>query len=261
MNYQFFKYQGTGNDFILLDGRGKKFIKPSSQQINQLCHRQFGIGADGLIMIVKSKQADFEMLYYNADGNLGSMCGNGGRCAIAFAKHLEIIKNNTIFIAYDGIHEGEINNKGIVSLKMNDVLGISKKGNDFELNTGSPHYVTFKNDISNLDVFKEGRKIRYNKVYTKLGINVNFVELKKNNLFVRTYERGVENETLSCGTGVTATAIAYASTQKNKKNYHINIQTPGGKLKVRFKTKDHHFFSEIYLIGPATLVYQGQINF
>jgi diaminopimelate epimerase len=256
----FYKYQGTGNDFVMLDGRSKKFVLPSEKQINQLCHRQFGIGADGLIVICKSKKADFEMLYFNADGKPGSMCGNGGRCAIAFAKELGLIKTKTQFLAYDGAHEGAIDNKGAVTIRMSDVKGISKEGQDFELNTGSPHYIIFKKEIYKLDVFSEGQKIRYNKVYSDKGINVNFVDIRKNDLYVRTYERGVENETLSCGTGVTAAAIAFANLEKKKKNYTIKIQTLGGNLKVSFKTKDHNLFTEIQLTGPATQVYQGQIN-
>jgi diaminopimelate epimerase len=260
LKINFYKYQGTGNDFVMLDGRSKKFVMPSKKQINQLCHRQLGIGADGLIVIIKSKNTDFEMLYYNADGNPGSMCGNGGRCTIAFAKELGLIKNKTQFLAFDGQHQGKVDQKGLVTLKMSDVKGIESKGKDFELNTGSPHYIQFRKDIGSFDVFAEGNKIRYNEVYKRKGINVNFVEIKKNELFVRTYERGVENETLSCGTGVTAAAIAYANLEKKKKNYAINLLTPGGKLKVSFKTKDHNYFTDILLIGPATLVYQGQIN-
>ena len=260
MNLNFFKYQGTGNDFIMLDGRSKKFILPSKKQINQLCHRQFGIGADGLIVIVKSKKADFEMLYFNADGKPGSMCGNGGRCTIAFAKYLGIIKNETTFLAYDGMHEGSIDTKKIVTLKMIDVIGINKIGNDFELNTGSPHYIQFCKKVAELDVFNEGKKIRYSKVYQEKGINVNFIQINKNELYVRTYERGVENETLSCGTGVTAAAIAFATLQKPKKSFNIKIKTAGGNLKVSFTTNDYHQFKEIYLTGPAEQIYQGQIK-
>jgi diaminopimelate epimerase len=260
LKIEFYKYQGTGNDFVMLDGRSKKFVMPSDKQINQICHRQFGVGADGLIVITKSKKADFEMLYFNADGKPGSMCGNGGRCTIAFAKELGLIKNKTQFLAYDGAHEGTIDNKGIVTLKMSEVKGIKPKGQDFELNTGSPHYIIFKKDVSKLDVFNEGQKVRYNSAYSEKGINVNFVEIKKNELYIRTYERGVENETLSCGTGVTAAAIAFANLEKKKKAYVINIQTLGGKLKVSFKTKDHNFFTDIHLTGPATMVYKGQIN-
>lgn len=260
MKIHFYKYHGTGNDFVMLDGRNKKFKMLSEKQINQLCHRQFGIGADGLIVITKNNKFDFEMLYFNADGKPGSMCGNGGRCTIAFANQLGIIKNKTEFMAFDGRHQGAINIKGEVTLKMNDVNGIESKGLDYEINTGSPHYIIFNKEISKINVFAEGQKVRYNKTYANKGINVNFVEIKKNELFVRTYERGVENETLSCGTGVTAAAIAFASLEKKKKNYGINIKTPGGKLKVSFKTNDHKNFSDIHLTGPATLVYQGQIN-
>jgi diaminopimelate epimerase len=260
LNLTFFKYQGTGNDFIMLDGRSKKFVLPTETQINLLCHRQFGIGADGLIVITKSKLADFEMLYFNADGKPGSMCGNGGRCTISFAKYLGIIKNKTNFIAYDGLHSGSIDDKKTITLKMSDVAGINKIGKDYELNTGSPHYIQFCNSVAQLDVFNEGKKIRYNKVYQEKGINVNFVEILKNELYVRTYERGVENETLSCGTGVTASAIAYATLQKQKKSFNIKIKTPGGNLKVSFTTSDFHHFKEIYLSGPAEQVYQGQIK-
>ncbi len=260
MKLIFYKYQGTGNDFVMLDGRSKKFIMPNEQQIKLICDRQFGIGADGMIVITKTKKADFEMLYFNADGKPGSMCGNGGRCTVAFAKYLDIITHNTFFLAYDGLHEAEIDNKGLVKLKMNNVKGIVSKGKDFELNTGSPHYIAFKKNISSLNVFNEGQKIRYNKEYSKDGINVNFVEINDNQLFIRTYERGVENETLSCGTGVTAAAIAYAFLEKKKKIYRVNIYTPGGELMVNFKTKDHDNFTDIYLTGPAIQVYKGQIS-
>jgi diaminopimelate epimerase len=260
LKVNFYKYQGTGNDFIMLDGRAKKFIVPAQNDIKLLCDRQFGIGADGLIIIIKSKVADFEMLYFNADGKQGSMCGNGGRCTVAFAKYLKLIQNKTNFIAYDGLHKGEISKNGIITLKMGNVSGVSIKGNDYELNTGSPHYVCFKENISNINVFEEGRKIRYNKTYSQNGINVNFVEIKKKELYVRTYERGVENETLSCGTGVTAAAIAFAALKKKQNNYKINIKTPGGNLKVSFKTKDHQIFTDIYLTGPATKVFTGQIS-
>ena len=259
MKINFYKYQGTGNDFVMIDGRSKNFVMPTEKQINKMCHRQFGIGADGLIVITKSKKADFEMLYFNADGKPGSMCGNGGRCTIAFANKLGIIKNKTQFLAYDGIHQGALNKEN-VTLNMTDVKGVDVKNLDYEINTGSPHYITFKKDVTQIDVFSEGQKIRYHKTYADTGINVNFVEVKKNELFVRTYERGVENETLSCGTGVTAAAIAFANLEKKHKNYTINIKTPGGKLKVSFKTKDHHYFKDIQLTGPAILVYQGQIN-
>ena len=261
MKYTFYKYQGTGNDFIMLDGRSKKFLMPSEEQINKLCHRQFGIGADGLIVILKHKQADFEMLYFNADGKPGSLCGNGGRCTIAFAKQLGIIKNKTKFMAYDGLHVGSIDIKTkLVTLKMNDVNQIVAKGNDYELNTGSPHYVIFNQEVKNLDVFKEGRKIRNSKSYRLQGINVNFVAMRNNELYVRTYERGVENETLSCGTGITAASIAFALHSKTKKKYNIPVVTPGGSLQVSFKTINHTQFTDIYLTGPAHLVYSGEIN-
>jgi diaminopimelate epimerase len=261
LKYTFYKYQGTGNDFIMLDGRSKKFVMPSEEQINKLCHRQFGIGADGLIVILKHKQADFEMLYFNADGKPGSLCGNGGRCTIAFAKQLGIIKNKTKFMAYDGLHVGSIDIKSkLVTLKMNDVKQIASKGDAYELNTGSPHYVVFNQEVKNLDVFKEGRKIRNSKSYRAQGINVNFVAVHNNALYVRTYERGVENETLSCGTGITAASIAFSLLSKTKKKYNIPVETLGGALQVSFKTNNHTQFTDIYLTGPAHLVYSGEIN-
>lgn len=234
---------------------------PSEEQINKLCHRQFGIGADGLIVILKHKQADFEMLYFNADGKPGSLCGNGGRCTIAFAKQLGIIKNKTKFMAYDGLHVGSIDIKTkLVTLKMNDVKQIASKGDAYELNTGSPHFVVFNQEVKNLDVFKEGRKIRNSKSYRAQGINVNFVAVHNNQLYVRTYERGVENETLSCGTGITAASIAFALHSKAQKKYNIPIETLGGALQVSFKTINHTQFTDIYLTGPAHLVYSGEIN-
>ncbi len=260
MKLHFYKYHGTGNDFIMLDGRVKSHLQLKQKHIAHLCHRNFGIGADGLIILKPSLKADFEMCYYNADGNIGSMCGNGGRCAISFAALLGLIEKETTFIAYDGHHSGYINNQGVVFLRMNDVSQVKKGSSYFELNTGSPHYVVFKNQVKQNDVFKAGQAIRNSKAYYKEGINVNFVEIVGNSLFVRTYERGVENETLSCGTGVTATAIAYALKQQNKTTYKIKIKTLGGPLKVSFKTQNHQYFSDIFLSGPAQLVFEGKIK-
>ena len=261
MKLQFYKYQGTGNDFILLDGRKKSFVAPTQMQIETLCHRQFGIGADGLIIIKKSKQYDFEMLYYNADGKIGSMCGNGGRCAVSFAFYLKIINNKTSFLAYDGEHSANIKKSGIVELKMSDVSEVKSNKSHFVLNTGSPHFVQFiTSNLNDFDVVNEGKKIRYSDSYKKEGINVNFAALKNNEIWVRTYERGVENETLSCGTGVTATAIAAACIANNKGKYSFKINTPGGTLQVKFATKNHHSFNQIYLSGPAKLVFTGTIS-
>jgi diaminopimelate epimerase len=245
----------------MLDGRKKKFVIPDEKTIQSLCHRQFGVGADGLIILRKHQEADFEMLYFNADGKLGSLCGNGGRCAIAFAHQLGLIKNETNFMAYDGMHSGSIDQrKQQITLRMNDVTEIIAKGKDFELNTGSPHYIVFKQDARETAVFEEGKKIRNNQAYKQQGINVNFVSVHHKGLFVRTYERGVENETLSCGTGITAAAIAFATIHKKKKKYQVAINTLGGSLLVSFKTTNHIQFTDVYLTGPAGLVYKGVIS-
>ena len=257
MKLKFYKYQGTGNDFILLDDRFNK-IELSKKIIAQLCNRNFGIGADGLILLRKKTGYDFEMIYYNSDGKKSSMCGNGGRCIVSFSKYLGLSKKTEVlFWAADGPHQASLENKQ-VRLKMNDVNEIEENKNFSFLNTGSPHYVSFVKDVNSLNVFEEGRKIRYNERFKKEGTNVNFVEVKgKDSLLVRTYERGVENETLSCGTGVTASALAYAELVKKKKGT-INVSTPGGKLKVAFQ-KNGSSYTQIYLEGPAEQTYTGEI--
>lgn len=257
MIFSFSKYQGTGNDFILIDNRENIFPKDQNT-IQQLCNRKFGIGADGLMLLEKAEQYLFKMVYYNADGKEGSMCGNGGRCIVAFAKRLGVIANQGKFIAIDGEHDFELENN-LVKLKMIDVHEIKQIAQqDFELNTGSPHYVVFTNDVNNLDVFSEGRKIRYNEIYQKQGINVNFAEITKDKIQIRTYERGVEDETLSCGTGNVAVALALASIQPQYAN-KITLESPGGKLSVYFKQQEHSF-SDIWLEGPAEFVYKGEIE-
>ena len=258
MTIEFYKYQGTGNDFIILDNRDNKYDGLSREQIARLCDRRFGIGADGLMLLQLKNCYDFEMIYYNADGGQSSMCGNGGRCLVSFANKLGVVDNKASFVAIDGEHEATILPNQEVKLKMQDVNGI-EKGDDFSLlDTGSPHYVLFKPKIKELDVYNEGKKIRYNKRFADVGVNINFVEKLSNNLYVRTYERGVENETLSCGTGVTAAAIA--ASENTYKNYQTNISTPGGNLQVQFDKLDDHTFKNVYLIGPATFVYKGTIT-
>ena len=259
MNIEFHKYHGTGNDFVLIDNRDLSFPKNNSSFIKKMCHRRFGIGADGLILLQNNKGFDFEMVYFNADGKPGSMCGNGGRCTVAFAHSLGLIKNKTKFIAVDGIHEAVIQ-KEIISLKMANVKGIEKIGNSFFVNTGSPHYVKFADDVEKIDIVKEGKKIRYNARFQKEGTNVNFVELKSNTLHIRTYERGVEDETLSCGTGVTASALVAAFVSSNLKTKQFLISTPGGKLKVSFSQKSPIEFTDVWLHGPAIAVYKGVYN-
>ncbi len=258
MNLEFFKYQGTGNDFVLIDNRNQLFNKNDNKHINKLCDRKFGIGADGLILLEKSNKYDFKMIYYNADGNESSMCGNGGRCIVAFANKLNIIKNKTTFEAIDGLHYAEITDSKI-SLQMTNVDSVSEVGNDLFLNTGSPHHVTFTENVNKINIKEKGSAIRYGKIYKdKGGANINFVEQINNNTFkVRTYERGVEDETLSCGTGVTAVAIAAFELKKTNSN-NISLQTEGGLLEVSFNTNNDRY-NAIFLKGPATFVFKGKI--
>jgi len=258
MEIPFYKYHGTGNDFVLIDNREKLLENPDKQLVSRLCDRHFGIGADGIILLEKSADYDFYMRYYNADGQEGSMCGNGGRCVVAFANTLGIIKNQSIFKAVDGIHEARINNT-IVSLKMTDVEDVKIYENHFFLNTGSPHHVCMVKGLNSYPVLDKGKQIRYDTPYYETGTNVNFVEqLTPNHFKVRTYERGVEDETLSCGTGVTAVAIAMF--EGNKTNLsNIILETLGGRLEVRFK-KTKNKFTNIFLKGAATFVFKGKIQ-
>lgn len=261
MQINFFKYEGAGNDFILVDNRNGDFpLSDNPELIKKLCDRHFGIGADGLIVLQLKEGFDFEMIYYNADGYPGSMCGNGARCITAFAKHLELIKNDTNFLAVDGPHYARISENGdLVSLQMIDVKDISNDGEAFILNTGSPHYVLSVTDLEKKDVFTEGKAIRYNKKYNAEGINVNFVEDMGDHYYVRTYERGVENETYACGTGVTGVALAMAKKKKQSGAIQTSLTVPGGKLGVSFEY-DGSTFSKIFLEGPATFVFTGIVN-
>jgi diaminopimelate epimerase len=258
MKQIFYKYQGAGNDFIILDNRNNSFPKDNIALVNRLCDRKFGIGADGFMLLENSDTTDFKMIYFNADGNVGSMCGNGGRCIVAFAHFLEIFKEKTTFEANDKLYEATWNQKA-VSLKMNDVSTIESYENHLFINTGSPHHVTFNNTVATIDVIGEGRKIRNGAPYFKEGTNVNFAEQINENTFkVRTYERGVEDETLSCGTGVTAVAIA--SHQSKKTNHKlIHLQTLGGNLEVSFDVENDSY-KNIILKGPATFVFKGEIE-
>jgi diaminopimelate epimerase len=256
----FYKYHGAGNDFIIIDNR-HDFFKADKKTISWLCDRKFGIGADGLILMQNKKSFDFDMRYFNSDGGEGTMCGNGGRCIVSFAHLLGIFDKTTRFHAVDGEHKAEIiKHKGtesIIKLKMADVKTIKPFGNDYFMNTGSPHFVTFSSKVKTLDVFNDGKALRYDERFKPEGANINFVQVMKNKLFVRTYERGVENETLSCGTGATASALAYSV--KTGVDSPINIDTAGGKLKVYFK-KNKNSFSEIWLEGPARLVFSGGVE-
>lgn len=255
MHFSFYKYQGTGNDFIIIDNRQLFFSKNDTKHIAALCDRKFGIGADGLILLENHPTLDFRMVYYNSDGNESSMCGNGGRCLVHFAKFLGIIQNKTTFEAIDGIHEAIIIND-IVSLKMNDVESVKIENNHIFLNTGSPHHVEICNQLDTLDIQNVGAKLRFEKYGTE-GANINFVKQIDNDTFsVRTYERGVESETLSCGTGVTAVAIAMHAIQKTNSGTVI-LKTPGGDLEVTFEVNESQY-KNIWLKGPAVQVYKGE---
>jgi len=258
MNLDFYKYHGTGNDFILIDNRKEQFDITDTVQIALLCNRHLGIGADGLILLQNSANYDFKMVYFNTDGSTGAMCGNGGRCIVAFAKLLNIIVNKATFEAADGIHKAQIDLENNVNLQLMDVGFILEDTDYLFLNTGSPHHVTFVNNVSKIKVKSKGRKIRNSSTYANTGTNVNFVEQINENTFkVRTYERGVEDETLSCGTGVTAVAIAAFQTQRTQKN-NIEVRTNGGTLAVSFdKTEDA--YTNVYLKGATKLVFKGKL--
>ncbi|MEA2105893.1 MAG: diaminopimelate epimerase [Bacteroidota bacterium] len=259
MKFTFSKYQGTGNDFIIIDNRDSS-LNLTKKQIAQICDRRFGVGADGLMFLEKHPTLDFNMRYFNSDGNEGSMCGNGGRCLVAFAKSLAIIDQETTFNTIDGTHKALIKQKDIVALQMQDVKEVLKMDGNYFLDTGSPHYVIFSKNIEEIDVYTEGKKIRESKRFAPKGTNVNFVEINNNNLFVRTYERGVEDETLSCGTGVTAAAIC-ASAKLNIDKNSFDISTRGGDLSVCFQKNRNNSFTDIWLTGPAQFVFKGEYKF
>lgn len=247
----------------MIDNRNGKVHFNNPNQVAQLCDRRFGIGADGLILIGHSENHDFKMVYYNADGKEGSMCGNGGRCSVAFASFLGIVSNKAIFEAIDGLHEAKLLNgttgMTTVALRMNDVEEVTAGVHRYEMNTGSPHLVLFTGELDALDVFHEGRKIRYASPYTEAGINVNFVEKRGDKIYMRTYERGVEDETWSCGTGTVAVAIAAVLEGIADENSEIHIESKGGPLSVQFK-KTGNRFSNIILTGPAMQVFQGNLS-
>ncbi|MER3319009.1 MAG: diaminopimelate epimerase [Allomuricauda sp.] len=257
MELQFFKYQGTGNDFVIIDNRQDTFPKNNTKLVAELCDRRFGIGADGLILLENDNMSDFKMVYYNADGAESSMCGNGGRCLVAFAHYLGIVEKETKFNAVDGLHYATVEGD-IVNLKMIDVDKIHEKQNHSFLDTGSPHHVQLVKELEKFDVQKEGKKLRYG-IYGESGSNINFVEQTKDNAFdVRTYERGVEGETFSCGTGVTAVALAMHESGKTSAS-EIHIHTIGGDLTISFEEKDGKY-SNIFLKGPAIQVFKGTIE-
>ena len=259
MPHTFYKYQGTGNDFVLIDNRKQIFDKNNTKLVSRLCNRRFGVGADGLILLENSDVADFKMVYYNADGNQSSMCGNGGRCLVSFAHYLSIFNAETTFEAIDGLHFAKIKGDQ-VSLQMIDVTVVDKfEGHTF-LNTGSPHHVVLENNIKSIDVKVKGSAIRYSDLYKDSGgCNINFVQqINEDTFFMRTYERGVEDETLSCGTGATAVAIAMYYNGATKSNV-INLKVEGGVLTVSFKNINNTF-SDVFLNGAAKQVFKGEIR-
>jgi diaminopimelate epimerase len=255
----FFKYQGTGNDFIILDNRNWSYTALTTERIRQLCDRRFGIGADGLMLLNPHAGYDFEMKYYNSDGRESSMCGNGGRCMVKFASDQGIHKTQYNFLAIDGPHLAEIGSDGTVSLKMKDVEKIREFNGDYILDTGSPHYVKLVTDVMEFDVVEKGMDIRYGSDFSKEGINVNFVEQRRpDEIIVRTYERGVEDETLSCGTGVTASALACY--HKEVGYNYVKVFTKGGNLTIRFDRTADNTYENIWLCGPAAKVFEGTVG-
>ncbi len=260
MKIHFYKYQGAGNDFILIDNRADTVNHRDPQLIVRLCDRRFGIGGDGVIFLQSREGYDFEMVYYNADGQPSSMCGNGGRCIAAFAKFLGIVDSETNFLAVDGPHYAKISASGDwVSLQMIDVNDISRDEDAYILNTGSPHYVQLVDGLKEKNVYRDGYTIRNNDTYRKKGINVNFVEPLDSGYFVRTFERGVEDETFACGTGVTAVALAMAKHNHQTGAINTPIKVLGGDLNIRFNY-DGDSFKDIFLEGPAVKVFEGMVE-
>ncbi|APQ15824.1 diaminopimelate epimerase [Maribacter hydrothermalis] len=257
MEYTFYKYQGTGNDFVMIDNRNNQFPKDNVELIAKLCNRRFGVGADGLILLENDENTDFKMMYFNADGRESSMCGNGGRCIVAFAHFLGVIGKETIFVAVDGVHEAIIEND-VISLKMVNVHEVKEKGDALFMNTGSPHHVQLVNELKSFNVVKEGARLRYG-VYGEKGSNINFVEKNELGGFnIRTYERGVEDETLSCGTGVTAVALGMYHLGRTNEN-KVRVRALGGHLEVTFDV-NNGVYSNIFLKGEAKQVFKGELS-
>ena len=257
MKTDFKKYQGTGNDFIIFNNLDASLPKLTKEKIAHLCHRRFGIGADGLMLLEKADGYDFRMVYFNSDGSESTMCGNGGRCLVKFAFDLGLISDKTLFVAIDGPHTAFVKNND-VHLGMMDVYDIERNPESAFLNTGSPHYVELCTAVADINVFEKGKKIRYSEQFAPGGTNVNFLELlTENTIEVRTYERGVEDETYSCGTGVTAAAII-----ASYKGYSspIQVKTKGGNLQVSFNPTPDDTFENVFLIGPAIKVFEGQVE-
>ena len=265
MEIVFYKYHGCGNDFVMIDNRNGCFNNYDNKFISKICDRKYGVGADGLILLENNKDLDFTMKYFNSDGSESGLCGNGARCITEFAKRLGIINNSASFQAIDGVHYSEILDENYVKVKMNDIdmsnyKAIDLTNDNFYLDNGSPHLVINSRNITQIDVSNEGKKIRYNKKYSKNGVNVNFIEYNQNDSSckVRTYERGVEDETLSCGTGAVAVAIALNYLGIENSN-EIKISMKGGDLLVSFNRNEDRFY-DIWLSGDVCEVYKGKID-
>lgn len=258
MKLKFYKYQGAGNDFVMVDDRENLF--PIDQKtIGTLCDRHFGIGADGLILLKKDETEDFKMVYFNSDGRESTMCGNGGRCIVQFAQDLGIIQNETRFNAVDGLHRAKVSGN-LIELQMSNVSRVETYPTHLFLNTGSPHHVEFVQDVEQINVKLRGAEIRYGSPYFEKGSNVNFVQqLDGNTLKIRTYERGVEDETLACGTGITAAAIASYDFGRIDSS-EIVVLARGGELKVKFEQNPSGGYENIWLVGPAKFVFEGEIE-
>ena len=260
MKISFYKYQGAGNDFVMVDNRGANPVRREDEAtIRFLCDRRFGVGADGVILLQEKEGYDFEMVYFNADGRESSMCGNGGRCIVAFAQFLGVIDQEAFFLAIDGPHQARVTREDWVELQMTDVGEVERGADFYRMDTGSPHYVRFVEQVHGLDIVAEAHKVRYSDRFREEGINVNFVEEQSKGIKVATYERGVEDETLSCGTGVTAAAIAWYLRQPGRERREVAIQAKGGRLSVRFEP-EAEAFSNIWLCGPAKQVFRGEIE-
>lgn len=255
MQINFHKYQGTGNDFVMIDDRERNFPEDDAAVIGFLCDRKMGVGADGVILIQEHPEHDFRMIYYNPDGSK-SLCGNGSRCAIAFAKALGIIGDQTVFETTDGIHDAFIDQE-IVHFHLHDVGEVERVGEDYFINTGSPHHVQLVEDVNAVEIIDAGSAIRYSEHYMPAGTNVNFVEKGEKSIKVRTYERGVEGETLSCGTGVTACALTASLLNYGSP---VQVETKGGELSVSFEQTGDQQFKNIYLAGPAKKVFEGIVE-
>lgn len=253
---KFYKYQGTGNDFVVVDNRQRVFDATCKPLITRLCHRKFGIGADGLILLNNHAQYDFEMVYFNADAT-PAMCGNGSRCAVHLAHHLGIIGESTTFLAEDGPHEAFIRD-GQIHIRMIDVREVDILGDGYFLNTGTRHFVRPVYNLGEYDVVGVGRSIRYEERFQPQGTNADFTEIIGDIVHMRIYEKGVEDETLSSGTGVTAVALALSIAENI--GSPVTISTRGGQLSVSFDRSDDNHFTNVFMIGPAEMVFEGIVS-